>query len=107
MGVTRKDIEKIAALAELGVDDASAAELERQLTRILDYVAQLGEVSDAATTAVDERAARLRRDVVDPDPLTRTPQEFAPAFREGLFTVPRRTPAEEQATPPMRRPPDP
>jgi len=89
VSVTRQDIEKIAALAELGVDDAAAAELERQLTRILDYVAQLSEVTDDATAAVDERAARLRRDVVDPDPLSRTPQEIAPAFADGLFTVPR------------------
>jgi len=107
MGVTRRDIEKIAALAELGVDDAAAAELERQLTRILDYVAQLGEVGDDAISPVDERATRLRRDVLDPDPLTRTPQEIAPAFQDGLFTVPRRTPAQEGTTPPMRRPQDP
>jgi aspartyl-tRNA(Asn)/glutamyl-tRNA(Gln) amidotransferase subunit C len=89
VGVTRGDIEKIAALGELAVDDAAAAELERQLTRILDHVAQLSEVTDDATSAVDERAARLRRDVVDPDPLSRTPQEIAPAFAEGLFLVPR------------------
>jgi aspartyl-tRNA(Asn)/glutamyl-tRNA(Gln) amidotransferase subunit C len=89
MGVTRKDVEKIAALAELAVDDAAAAELEKQLSRILDYVAQLGEVTDDAAAAGDERAAPLRRDVVAPDPLSRTPKEIAPAFRDGLFTVPR------------------
>ena len=89
MSVTRKDIERIAALAELGVDDAAAAELQQQLSRILDYVAQLSEVTDDATSAVDERAARLRRDVVDPDPLSRAPQEIAPTFTDGLFTVPR------------------
>ena len=93
MSVTRKDIEKIAALAELAVDAAAAAELEKQLTRILDYVAQLAEVTDDATSAMDERATRLRRDVVDPDPLSRTPREIAPAFEDGLFTVPRRTDA--------------
>ena len=89
MSVTRRDIAKIAALAELEVDDAAAAELERQLTRILDYVAQLSEVGDDAAAAVDERAARLRRDVVAPDPLSRSPREIAPAFQDGLFTVPR------------------
>jgi aspartyl-tRNA(Asn)/glutamyl-tRNA(Gln) amidotransferase subunit C len=89
MRVTRADIAKIAALAELAVDDVAAAELERQLTRILEYVARLSEVGDDATSAADQRAARLRRDVVDPDPLSRPPQEFAPAFRNGLFTVPR------------------
>jgi len=89
VSVTRKDIEKIAALAELGVDDAAAAELEKQLTRILVYVAQLSEVAGDATAAVGERAARLRRDVVGPDPLSRAPREMAPAFTDGLFTVPR------------------
>ena len=89
MGVSRKDVEKIAALAELAVDEASTAELERQLTRILDYVAQLGEVTDDTGAAGDERAARLRRDEPGADPLTRPPQAFAPAFQGGLFTVPR------------------
>jgi aspartyl/glutamyl-tRNA(Asn/Gln) amidotransferase C subunit len=89
MGVTRKDVEKISQLAELAVDDAAARELEKQLSRILDYVAQLGEVTDAAAAAGDERAARLRPDVPAADPLARAPRDIAPAFREGLFTVPR------------------
>ncbi|OYV71077.1 MAG: hypothetical protein B7Z72_06975 [Gemmatimonadetes bacterium 21-71-4] len=89
MGVTRKDVEKIAALAELAVDDAAAAELERQLSRILDYVAQLGEVKDDAGVIGDERAARLRRDEIAPDALSRGPAEIAPSFQGGLFTVPR------------------
>ena len=88
MGVTRKDVEKVAALAELAVDEATAAELERQLSRILDYVAQLGEVTDDAA-AGDTRAERLRRDELDPDRLSRAPGEIAPAFQGGLFTVPR------------------
>ncbi len=89
MSVSRKDVEKVAALAELAVDEVTAAELERQLTRVLDYVAQLGEVTDDTGAAGDERAARLRRDEVAPDPLARGPKEFAPSFQGGLFTVPR------------------
>jgi aspartyl-tRNA(Asn)/glutamyl-tRNA(Gln) amidotransferase subunit C len=89
MSVSRKDVEKIAALAELAVDDATAAELEKQLTRILDYVAQLGEVHDDTGVAGDERTARLRRDEPSADPLARAPREFAPGFQGGLFTVPR------------------
>ena len=89
MSVSRTDVEKIAALAELAVDETSAEELERQLSRILDYVAQLGEVTDDTGVAGDERIARLRRDEVAPDPLTRAPKEFAAAFHGGLFTVPR------------------
>jgi len=89
MSVSRKDVAKIGDLAELAVDDASVAELERQLTRILDYVAQLSEVHDDTGVAGDERAARLRRDEPGPDPLARPPQSFAPSFQGGLFTVPR------------------
>jgi aspartyl-tRNA(Asn)/glutamyl-tRNA(Gln) amidotransferase subunit C len=89
MAVSRKDVAKIAALAELAVDDAAAAELERQLSRILDYVAQLARVTDDPGVVGDERAARLRRDEVAPDPLLRAPAEFAPAFERALFTVPR------------------
>ncbi len=100
MGVTRRDIEKIAALAELGVDDAAAAELQQQLGRILDYVAQLSEVADDAVAAPDERAVRLRRDVVDPDPLARSPQDIAPAFTDGLFTVPRLRDLDREADAP-------
>jgi aspartyl-tRNA(Asn)/glutamyl-tRNA(Gln) amidotransferase subunit C len=89
VAVTRKDVEKIAQLAELAVDDAAARELEQQLSRILDYVAQLADVKDDVGVVGDERAARLRRDVVAADPLERSPERFAPAYRDGLFTVPR------------------
>ena len=89
MGVTRADIQKIAALAELAVDDATAVELERQLSRILDYVAQIGEVPKDGEPLDDGRTLRLRRDDVTPDPLLREPKDFAPAFKQGLFLVPR------------------
>ncbi len=89
MGVTRQDVEKIAKLAELAVDDAAARELETQLSRILDYVAQLAQVGDAGPAEDDRRAVRLRPDVPSADPLTRPLEDLAPAFRDGLFTVPR------------------
>lgn len=89
MSVTRDHIRKIADLAELGVDDAAAAELEKQLSRILDYVAQLAEVPNDGDGVGDERSVRLRRDDIAPDPLLSDPQDFAPAFKQGLFLVPR------------------
>lgn len=89
MAVSRDDIRHFVALAELAVDDAAAAELEGQLTRILDYVRQLEalEAGEAATT--DARAVRLRPDVVGADPLRRPPQAFGAPMQEGLFVVPR------------------
>ena len=90
MSVTKSEIQKIAALAELSVDDTAAAELEGQLSRILEYVAQLGELRESPAPASDERSVRLRRD--EPghaEPLARGPAQWAPGFTGGLFTVPR------------------
>ena len=89
VAVNREQVRRIAELAELAVDDAAAAELERDLTRILDYVRQLDELDPGGTGVADEPAARLRADVPGPDPLRRLPPEFAPAMVEGLFVVPR------------------
>jgi len=88
--VSRADVERIAQLAELAVDDAAATELEVQLSRILDYVAQLGELPPDAGGWSDERAARLRKDEPgQSDPLARRPEEWAPAMKGGLFVMPR------------------
>jgi len=84
MSVTRAEIQRIAALAELHVDEATAVLLETQLSHILDYVAQLAELPEGAYGAGDARAVRLRRDLVAPDPA-----DFAPAMKHGLFLVPR------------------
>ena len=89
MGVTRADIRKIAELAELAVDEAAAVELEKQLSRILDYVSQLAEAPKDGDGGGDERAVRLRKDEVAPDLLLREPGDFAPDFKQGLFLVPR------------------
>jgi len=89
VSVTRSEVLRIAALAELHVDDGTAAELEQQVSRILDHVAQLSEVPSDGPVGEDARSARLRQDVVAPDALSAPPSSFAPAFRHGLFTVPR------------------
>ena len=89
MAVTRERIRHIAALAELAVDDRTAAELEGQLTRILDYVRQLETLDAGDTGGADDRAVRLRPDVVGSDPLLRPPRDFAPVLQDGLFLVPR------------------
>ena len=89
MAVTREQIRHIANLAELAVDDAAAAELERQLTRILDYVRQLEELDTGDTPVADERVAPLRKDEVVAGRLDRPARGFAAAMREGLFIVPR------------------
>lgn len=89
MSVTREEIRRIAALAELHVDDATAERLERELSRILEYVAQLAELPEGQGGGGDDRAVRLRQDEIGPDRLEEPPAAFAPALEQGLFLVPR------------------
>ncbi|MFI5213775.1 MAG: aspartyl/glutamyl-tRNA amidotransferase subunit C [Gemmatimonadales bacterium] len=88
--VTSAEIQRIARLAELAVDEPTAVELESQLSRILDYVAQLGELPKGGDGDGDKRAVRLRADEQGhSDALARPPEQWAPAFTGGLFVVPR------------------
>jgi aspartyl/glutamyl-tRNA(Asn/Gln) amidotransferase C subunit len=89
MSVTRADIQRIAELAELSVDDATAAQLEQQLSRILDYVAQLRELPSEPDGTGGAAGVRLRKDDVRPDALQIPPADFAPVMKQGLFLVPK------------------
>jgi aspartyl/glutamyl-tRNA(Asn/Gln) amidotransferase C subunit len=92
MSVSRDEVRKIARLAELHVDEAALPVLVEQMSRILDYVAQIAGV--AATESAKPfipgpTAVRFRADTVDPAPLAFPPARMAPAFRDGFFLVPR------------------
>lgn len=92
MSVTRDEVLRIARLAELDVDEEALPELAEQMSRILDYVAQLSAVPANGTVKVfvpGPDAIRFRADEVNPQPLAFGPDEFAPAFKEGFFVVPR------------------
>lgn len=92
MSVSREEVEKIARLAELHVDEAALPGLVDQLSRILDYVAQIAGVAatESAQPFVPGPAAiRFRRDEVRSAPLAFGPDRMAPQFRDGFFLVPR------------------
>jgi aspartyl/glutamyl-tRNA(Asn/Gln) amidotransferase C subunit len=92
MSVSKDEVLKIARLAELHVDEAALPALVEQMSRILDYVAQIATVKgiDTAQAIVPgPEAAPLRADEVRPAPLAFGPAEMAPAFRDGFFLVPR------------------
>ena len=92
MSVSKDEVLKIARLAELHVDEAALPVLVEQMSRILDYVAQIATVKgiEAAGPFVPgPEAAPLRADDVRPAPLAFGPRELAPAFRDGFFLVPR------------------
>ena len=92
MSVTRDEVLRIAQLAELDVDDETLPGLADQMSRILDYVAQLSAVPANGSVKVfvpGPDAIRFRTDEVNPPPLAFGPDEFAPAFKEGFFVVPK------------------
>ena len=99
MTVSREDVQKIAQLAELEVDEDGLAELAEQMSRILDYVAQISAVpaSEGAKPFIPgPDAVRFRPDEVRPAPLAFGPETFAPAFRDGFFLVPKLGQFEEE-----------
>src|SRR2546423_14022369 len=92
MSVTHDEVRKIAQLAELDVSDDALPLLAEQMSRILEYVAQINAV--AASEAVKAfvpgpDAVRFRRDEVKPWPLAFGPPELAPALRDGFFLGPK------------------
>lgn len=92
MSVTREEVRKIAQLAELHVDETALPALADQMSRILDYVAQIATVSGSESAPPfipGPSAAPFRPDEVRPSPLAFGPPELAPAFRDGFFLVPR------------------
>lgn len=92
MTISREDIEKVAVLARIQVDDKQVSALENDLGNILDLVDQL---SSADTDAIEPLAHPL--DAVQrlrPDEVTETNQRaafqaIAPATENGLYLVPR------------------
>jgi aspartyl-tRNA(Asn)/glutamyl-tRNA(Gln) amidotransferase subunit C len=91
MSVSRDEVLKIAQLAELEVDEDALPALSEQMSRILEYVAQL---STSASETVKPfipgpDALRFRPDEVKPSPLAFGPDKLAPAFKDGFFLVPK------------------
>ena len=92
MSVTPEDVGHIARLAELSVAEEHLPELAAQMSRIVDYIAQLSQVSggeNAKPFLPGPDAIRLRADVVAPQPLEGKLSDLAPAFRDGFFLVPK------------------
>jgi aspartyl-tRNA(Asn)/glutamyl-tRNA(Gln) amidotransferase subunit C len=90
--ISRKDIEKVAVLARIRVDEEQVSALEQDLGNILDLVDQL---SAADTDSVEPMAhpldavQRLRPDDVTESNQRESFQAIAPATENGLYLVPR------------------
>ncbi|PHS46032.1 MAG: Asp-tRNA(Asn)/Glu-tRNA(Gln) amidotransferase GatCAB subunit C [Marinobacter sp.] len=92
MTISREDIEKVAVLARIRVDDEQVSALEKDLGNILDLVDQLAA---ADTDSVEPMAhplnavQRLRVDEVTETNQREAFQAIAPATENGLYLVPR------------------
>ncbi len=92
MSVTHDEVLKIAQLAELEVSPETLSVLAEQMSRILEYVAQINSVpaSEGVKPFVPgPDAVRFRADEVKPAPLAFGPAKLAPAFKDGFFLVPK------------------
>ena len=92
MSVTHDEVLKISRLAELDVSEEALPLLAEQMSRILEYVAQINAVpaSEGVKPFVPgPDALRFRADEVKPIPLAFGPEALAPAFKDGFFLVPK------------------
>jgi aspartyl-tRNA(Asn)/glutamyl-tRNA(Gln) amidotransferase subunit C len=90
--LTPEDVNHIAMLARLGIDERDIPAYASNLSRIIEFVDQLNE---AETDAVEPMAhplakpQRLRGDEVAEEDRRELYQRNAPAVEEALYTVPR------------------
>ncbi len=92
MEIDEKTVRRIARLARIRVTDAEAKALEKELSGILDWVKQLGEVdtSDAEPmTRVTPMTLKRRADVADDGEMADAIVENAPMSAEHFFLVPK------------------
>lgn len=92
MSLTPDEIKKIAHLARLSVSDTDVEKFAGQLSRILDFTAQMGEINtdgiEPLAHAVEELTQRLREDVVTETNQRNKYQAIAPQTEAGLYLVP-------------------
>jgi len=92
MSLDRSEVEKIAHLARLGVDEAQLDAVAGDLSRILDLVAQMEQVDTGDVKPMAHplhMAQRLRDDEVTESDQRDYVQRLAPAAEAGLYLVPR------------------
>ena len=92
MSLSVDDVAKIAHLARLGVEPSESEALGRELSTILDLVAQMDAVDTENVVPMAhplEMAQRLREDRVTEENRRESYQRNAPAVENGLFLVPK------------------
>ncbi len=92
MSIDRDDVEKIANLARLAIDDQEAGSYAQELSNILDLVEQMNQVDTDNVQPMAhpmDAQQRLRDDdASEPDQRDKF-QSIAPDVENGLYRVPK------------------
>ena len=92
MNIERQEIEKLATLARIAIDDSTISEVSQRLSSVLDLVDQLQAVSTEGVEAMShpmQATQRLREDEVTEINQREAFQAIAPETEDGLFLVPK------------------
>ncbi|MCO6441827.1 MAG: Asp-tRNA(Asn)/Glu-tRNA(Gln) amidotransferase subunit GatC [Nitrococcus mobilis] len=92
MSLGPSQVREIAHLARLAIDRNDIPAYVENLSRILDFVEQLGSVATEGTAPLAhplEMPQRLRADVVEEEDQRELFQSIAPATQDGLYLVPK------------------
>lgn len=95
MSVDREEVQRIARLARLRLEDPEVERLTEEMSRILEHAQRL--LSTGTDSSLDlgageevpvEGMAGVRSEPAFPDPLDIAPEVFAPAWVDDFFVVP-------------------
>ncbi|NOX42442.1 MAG: Asp-tRNA(Asn)/Glu-tRNA(Gln) amidotransferase subunit GatC [Gammaproteobacteria bacterium] len=92
MSLDKEDVEKIAHLARLAINEDDIPEYSRELSKILDLVAQMNAVDTSNIEPMahpQENSQRLREDKITELNQRDAIQANAPQVERGLYLVPK------------------
>jgi len=89
MDIDRDEARRVAELAHLEFDDAGLDRMASEMTKILTYIDQLREVDASGFEERDVTVTPLRADELRPSLDREQVALNAPAWRDGLFVVPK------------------
>lgn len=89
MDIDRDEARRVAELAHLEFDDAGLDRMAAEMTKILTYIDQLREVDTVGFEERDVTVMPLRDDEPRPSIDRELAAKNAPAWRDGLFVVPK------------------
>jgi aspartyl-tRNA(Asn)/glutamyl-tRNA(Gln) amidotransferase subunit C len=89
MSISAEDVRHIAGLARLDLSDEEVERFRGELSKILEYVAQLDRVEATSAAEPEDPDQPPRPDRVEPWPDVAPLHAEAPDFDGGFFRVPR------------------